>query len=90
MKIVYSKHAQGKLKRSDIIRFGISKRLIRKTISEQSHQEPTKYGAWAGLLQLNGRTLRVIYARISKEDRKIITFHIAKKGRYERKILQGR
>lgn len=88
MKIVYSRHAEDKLKREDIQRFGINKRLIRRVFDKWKYNEPTKYGAWATLLQLDGHTLRVVYAIIGQGEFKIITFHIAKKGRYEHKVLQ--
>lgn len=86
MKLVYTKHAQDKLRRKDIIGFGINKKLIRKAILNQEYVEETRYGVKATLLQLNGYTLRVICVKMG-QDFKVITFHIARKGRYERKVL---
>ncbi len=90
MKIIYTRHAIDKLKRKDIKAFGINKIILRKALTNQTHTEQTRYNAWATLLPLNGYTLRVIYVKLTPEEIKLITFHITKKGRYERKVLPRR
>ncbi len=83
MKFVYTKHAEGKLRRKDIKTFKINKKLIETTLSKSKHKGRTKYGEFAELVALPGRhVLRIIYDIIGSEV-KIITFHIAKKGRYD-------
>ena len=86
MEIIYTKHAEDKLKRADNRRFKITKRLINKVLREEKLVGRTKYGEFATLYALDGHTLRVIYDRIGS-DCKVITFHVARKGRYETKIL---
>ncbi len=79
---VYTKHAQDKLKRRDIIKFGITKKLIEKALKFSEEITRTKYGEYAVVMPLNQtHDLRVIYDIIA-EGTKVITFHIAKKGRY--------
>ena len=87
MKIVYTKHAEEKLKRKDIKKFGIKKKLIEQAIENPNYTDKTMYGDFAVLLALDSYTLRVIYGKVAKKL-KVITFHLAKRGRYEAKILQ--
>lgn len=82
MKIIYTKHAEDKLKRSDIRKFNIKKKTIEKTIKQPRSRIKTKYNdsaVVAGLDELHD--LRVIYV-IIETGIKVITFHIARKGRY--------
>ena len=67
-------------------KFGVNKSLIKKTIIDGAYETKTKYGAYVNLFALNGYTLRVVYAKLYSAY-KVITFHIAKKGRYESKVL---
>lgn len=80
--VIFTKHAENKLNRKDIILFRINKNLIKSIISNPSKLTRTKYGDFAALARLDeNHELRIIYVIINN-DLKVITFHIAKKGRY--------
>ena len=82
MKIIYTLHAEEKLKRTDIRKFGINKKQIENILKNPQKKSKTKYGDFAASSQINDKhDLRVIYDIIDKEI-KVITFHISKKGRY--------
>jgi len=82
MKIVYTKHAEDKLKRADIKKFKINKKLIETALAQSKHNIRTKYGDFSHVAKISTRhDLRIIYDIIAK-DIKVITFHIARKGRY--------
>lgn len=84
MRIIYTKHAEDKLKSPDAKRFKITKSLIKQALSRKYHVGKTKYGEYAALLSLGGEhVLRVIYDLVDSSTLKVITFHIARKGRYE-------
>lgn len=81
--IIYTKHAEEKLTRSDIKKFKIKKKLLENIISRRKRQNKTKYGNYATLAPLDtSHDIRIIYDIIDK-DIKVITFHIARKGRYK-------
>lgn len=82
MKVIYTRHAEDKLKRADIRKFKVSKALIESFLGESKHNKKTKYGEFYTLGSISsGHDLRIIYDIIDSEVR-VITFHIAKKGRY--------
>lgn len=82
MKVVYTKHAEDKLKRRDIKDFGVAKTFIEESVTDLSKSSKTKSGESAVVVGLHERhELRVIYD-IIEGKLKVITFHIAKKGRY--------
>jgi len=82
MKIVYTNHAEDKLKRPDIRKFKVNKKLIENALSKSKHESKTKYGDFSYLVSISDRhNLRIIYDIIGV-DMKVITFHIARKGRY--------
>ncbi len=83
MKVIYTKHAEEKLHREDVKKFKISKLTIEKILEDPESLSKTKYGDYSALGSLDKtHVLRVIFVII--EDRlKVITFHIARKGRYE-------
>ena len=82
MRINYTLHAEEKLKRSDIKKFKIGKNRIENALKYSKRKSKTKYGQYAALTTLDkGHDLRVVYDIIGK-DLKVITFHIARKGRY--------
>lgn len=82
MKVLYTKHAEEKLKRTDIRKLGITKSTIEYTL-QTSEKYKTKYGDEATIGRLDDtHVLRVIYG-IIKDEIKVITFHVARKGRYE-------
>jgi mRNA-degrading endonuclease RelE of RelBE toxin-antitoxin system len=81
--IIFTKHAEEKLKRPDIKRFNINKKLIENILKDPQMKSKTKYGDLAASSQINDKhDLRIIYDIIDKEI-KVITFHISKKGRYK-------
>lgn len=83
MEIIFTKHAETKLKRADYIEFNISKTLIRKIVRKPQNLTETKYHDFAAIRDLDkNHVLRVIYVIIN-QNIKVITFHIARKGRYE-------
>ena len=82
MKIIYTKHAEDKLKRSDIRKFNIKKKTIENTLKQPRSRTKTKYHDFAAVAELDKlHDLRIIYV-IIETGIKIITFHIARKGRY--------
>jgi len=83
MKIIYTKHAENKLKRADIKNFKINKKLIESALARSEHEDRTKYGDFSYLANISHKhDLRIIYDIIDGNI-KVITFHIARKGRYE-------
>ena len=82
MKIIYTLHAQEKLKRKDVKRLGITKTLLGKLLKDPEVLKYTKYKDRCAISTLNDKhDVRIIYDIIGK-DIKVITFHISKKGRY--------
>lgn len=80
--IIYTEHAEHKLKRKDIKKFKINKNKIRRALRYSKKKSKTKYGQHAALVSLDKEhDLRIIYDIIDK-DKKVITFHITRKGRY--------
>ncbi|KKQ40766.1 MAG: hypothetical protein US60_C0053G0003 [Microgenomates group bacterium GW2011_GWC1_37_8] len=81
--IIYTKHAEEKLKRKDIRKFKANKKLIGSILKNPQLKSKTKYGDYAASSQIDERhDLRIVYDIIDK-DIKVITFHISKKGRYK-------
>ena len=84
MKITYTRHAEDKLKRADIKKFKVGKTLIENSLGKSKHKNKTKSGEFAHLVSVSVRhDLRIIYDIIGT-DIKVITFHITKKGRYDK------
>ena len=83
MKFIYTDHAEEKLQRKDIKGFGINKKLLESAFITPNYPiGKTSTGEFAGVVNLKGiYILRGIYDNIGS-DTKIITFHVAKKGRY--------
>lgn len=80
--ITYTKHAEDKLRRSDIKIFKITKRKIEQILKSSKKRSKTKYGEYAKVSSISkAHDLRIIYDIIDK-DMKVITFHISRKGRY--------
>jgi len=80
--IVYTKHAENKLRRKDIKAFKITRRRISQILRNVEGETHTKYGEYAVIRPLNEHhVIRVVYDIIGK-DYKVITFHVARKGRY--------
>jgi len=83
VKVRYTKHAEEKLTRADIKKFKITKKLIEDIITNSKYKNKSKYGEFVQNRTITTRhILRVIYDIIDSEI-KVITFHIARKGRYE-------
>jgi len=84
MKIIYTRHAEDKLKRTDIKNFKINKKLIENALSKSKHKDRTKHGDFSHLVNISDRhDLRIIYDIIDNNI-KVITFHIAREGRYDK------
>lgn len=82
MRVIYTKHAEEKLLRKDVRKFKINKQLINKIIKKSRLLSKTKHGERAVIGNLDSKhILRIIYDIIDS-DIKVITFHIAQKGRY--------
>ena len=83
MKFIYTEHVGEKLERKDIKDFGINKKLLESTVKIPSYEvRKTSTGEFAAVTNLKRPyILRVIYDIIGS-DTKIITFHVARKGRY--------
>ena len=83
MNFVFTKHAQDKLKRLDMKKFQISKKIIELILNSPKYKGLTKYGDYTAVSALDERhDLRVIYTVIGSKTLKVITFHISEKGRY--------
>lgn len=80
--IIYTKHAEDKLKRADIKKFKIKKNTLQEVLTKPRSLTKTKYNDFAAVAALDQvHDLRVIHVIIDVGV-KIITFHIARKGRY--------
>jgi len=83
MKVIFTKHAEEKLKRKDIKKFKITKRKLRKFLENPRSRSKTKYGNFAVVDQIDQEhDVRIIYD-IIEVGIKVITFHIARKQRYK-------
>ena len=83
MKVIYTKHAEDKLKRIDIKKFKINKKFIEIEVKNSDHKLRTKYGDFYVITMVDSKHIvRIIYD-IIEPDAKVITFHIARKGRYD-------
>lgn len=82
MKIVYTKHADEKIKEIKNEGWVITKVKIELTIKNPKWKGVTKDGEETALSLIDGHILRIIFDK--KDDIiKVITFHIGKRGRYE-------
>src|SRR3989344_2741249 len=83
MKVIFTRHAEEKLKRRDIKNLKISKVKIRKILNDPRSKSKTKYGNFAVVDQIDQEhDVRIIYD-IIEVGIKVITFHIARKQRYK-------
>ncbi len=86
MKIIYTKHALDKFKLLESRGWKLKKKDVNGTITDPKWLGTTKLGQLAAMSNLDTKyILRVVYDKIGK-DIKVITFHPARKGRYETKI----
>lgn len=84
MKFVFTKHSQEKLKRPDIKKLKVSKKIIEVILDSPEYKGLTKYGDYTAVSALDEEhDLRVIYTVIDRKILKVITFHISEKGRYK-------
>ena len=83
MEFNYTEHAEEKLQRADIKKFQITKETIENSVLSPDYpSRKTFTGETAVVSNLTkGYILRVICVRIG-EKVKVITFHVAKTGRY--------
>jgi len=82
VKTAYTKHALEKLIRPDVKKFKITKTLVQKIVLKPRSTSITYTGSYAALGTLTAsHDLRVIYD-IIEGNIKVITFHVARKGRY--------
>ena len=80
--LFFTKHAIDKLKREDVKRFKIKKSMLENILMTSKSKTRTNYDNFATVAPLDKEhDLRIIYDIIDK-DIKVITFHIARKGRY--------
>ena len=86
-KIIYTKHAEEKLKTREAKKFKIVKSKIEKTIHTPKIKETLPFGIIRnfGLLD-KSHSLCVVY-KFENDKIKIITFFPSEIGRYESKIL---
>ena len=90
MQIVYTAHAEKKLKLPEIVRLKIGKRKLEEVIKEPSVVDRSELPVIIAIGELTGKlSLCVAYKKVDRKLR-VITFYPAEKGRYERKILQRR
>jgi hypothetical protein len=82
MSIKYTKHAGDKLKRPDVKKFKVTRKLVGLILRDQKTVSRTKYGDLAKVFSLTAsHDLRIVYVIIGSEF-KVITFHVCRKGRY--------
>lgn len=86
MEIKFTKHALGKFQHPSIIKLKIKRKSVEKVLSSlKKSVESNQYGVKIAVSSLDsGHSLKVVY----KETGGIIvviTFHPAKKGRYEKR-----
>lgn len=83
MKILYTRHALEKFVLLKKLGWKITKKKVNLTVKHPKWLGKSRLGEFAAMDELvEGYILRVIYDKIGK-DIKIITFHPARKGRYE-------
>lgn len=84
--IIYTKHALEKFKLLKERGWKITKSQIKSTLQKPKWKGKTKLGQFAAMSELDTKyILRVIYDKIGPNI-KIITFHPARRGRYETKL----
>ena len=82
-RIIYTRHAEDKLQRSDIRKFNINKRLIEKILIKPEVETKTKSGELAAISQFEmAHDLLIVYDIIDQGIR-VITFFVSRKGRYK-------
>ena len=90
MKVVYTAHAEKKLKFSEIKKLKITKKKLESVIQNPIAIDRSEDPVLIAIGKLTEKlSLSVAYRKINKKIR-IITFYPAERGRYERKILQRR
>lgn len=86
MKIIYTKHALEKFNTLEKHGWKISKLKVSQTIRKPEWLGKSRIGQYAAMSMLDqNHILRIIYDRIGR-DVKVITFHPARKDKYETKI----
>ena len=89
MKIVYTKHAQTKLREEDAVKLSISKKKIADVLNTPITTDTSRFPhIKVGKLRKD-LSLCVIY-KLENDTMIVITFYPAEKGRYESKILSRR
>jgi len=84
MKIVFTKHAFRKRGILKELGWDISLDLVEETVNEPDFKGKTNQGQLMALKYLDGKhNLRVAY-KVKDDIITVITFHIARKGRYEK------
>lgn len=83
MAFIYTDHVEKKLLRPDVRNFHITKSILDKAVSSPDYPlGKTRTGEFASIINLEPNyILRVVYDKMG-QDIKIITFYIARKGRY--------
>lgn len=82
MKFIYTKHAEEKLQRPDVRGFGISKVQIESIIKSPKLRDKSTTGEYLAFGYLSGPyIIRIVYDKMDRGI-KVITFHVAKRGRY--------
>ncbi len=86
MKIVYTKHALGKLTHPDIKRFNLKKKDIKDALESPDHHGVEVVREVEFILKSldSQHNLRVIY-NVKSSIITVITFYPTEKGRYEKK-----
>lgn len=83
MKITYTKHAEEKFIQLERLGWKITKRKVATIVEKPHWKGVSRFGQETGLgLMDKSHILRVIYDK-NDDIIKIITFHIARRGKYE-------
>ena len=90
MQFDYTIHAENKLKLPEVVKLGIDKVKIEKTIKVPAAVDKSEFPVIIAIGKLRkDLSLCVAYKKVEKRI-KVITFYPAERGRYESKILQKR
>jgi len=82
VRFIYTKHAEEKLQRPDVRGFGILKMQLEAIIKSPKLRDKSTTGEYLAFGYLSGPyILRIVYDKMDG-DIKVITFHVAKRGRY--------
>ncbi|MEX0617217.1 MAG: hypothetical protein WD231_05490 [Candidatus Woykebacteria bacterium] len=83
MNFIYTKHAEEKLQRLDVVKFSVTKKRLESVIKRPNRSGKSKTGEGIAIGYLFGTyIIRIVHDIMTDDKIKIITFHVSKRGRY--------